>query len=319
MKAIIYTQYGPPEVLKLTEVARPVPQKNEVLIRVYASTVTSGDWRMRKAQPFAVRLINGLFKPKRTILGTEFAGEVEAIGPMVGEFKVGDAVYGATGMKMGTNAEYICMPESDAIAHKPSNLSFEEAAAIPFGGTAALVFLRDKGKIEAGEKILVYGASGSVGTAAVQLAKSFGAEVHGVCSTQNVELVQALGADRVFDYKKEDFAQSGEAYDLIFDTVGKSPFSACVKALKPKGRYLRAVHLSLSPLLRGLWVSLTSSKKVIGGVAMERKADLVFLKDLIEAGQMRAVIDRSYPLAQTAEAHAYVEKGHKKGNVVLTV
>ena len=319
MKAIVCTKYGSPDVLQLKQVVKPTPKDNEVLIKIYATTVTSGDCRMRKADPFAVRFINGLTRPKKiTILGNELAGKIEAVGNNVKLFKTGDKIFGQTGMQLGANAEYICLPEDGAVAIKPVNLTYEEAASIPFGGSTALHFLR-KGNIGSMQKVLIYGASGSLGTAAVQLAKYFGAEVTGICSTANVEVVKSLGADTVIDYTKEDFIKNSQSYDIIFDTTGKSPFSGCVKSLKQKGVYLRAVHMTLSPIIHGLWTSMTSSKKVVGGVATGRKENLVFLKELIEAGKLKPVIDRRYPIEQIAEAHRYVDKGHKKGNVVITV
>lgn len=318
MKAIEYTRYGAPDVLKLTEVAIPVPQDNEILIRIFATAVSSGDVRLRKADPFAVRLLFGFLKPKKKILGVVLAGQVEAVGKDVTLFKEGDQVFGSTGLGLGTYAEYICLPQHGALAAKPANLTYKEAAAIPFGGTTALSFLR-KGKIQRGQKVLIYGASGAVGTSAVQLAKYFGAEVTAVCSTSNLELVRSLGADKVIDYTKDDLSQQSERYDIILDTVGKSPFSNCVSLLKTNGYYLRVVHMALSAILRGLWISMTTGKKVIGGGITETSEDLVFLKELVEAGKLRAVIDRSYSLEEIVEAHTYVEKGHKKGNVIVTI
>ena len=318
MKAVIYTKYGSPEVLHLKEVEKPIPRANEVLIRIYATSVTSGDVRMRKADPWFVRLMLGLTRPKITILGVVLAGEIEAIGKDVTLFKEGDPVYGMTIKHFGAYAEYKCLPEDGILALKPVSLTYKEAAAMPFGDTTALHFLR-KAKIKAGQKILIYGASGAVGTSAVQLSKYFGAEVTGVCSTANVAMVKSLGADKVIDYTKEDFSKNGEVFDIIFDTVGRSPFSTSVKSLKKNGYYLRVVHMALSPVIRGLWVSLTSGKKVIGGVANVKAKDLVFLNNLIEAGHLKPVIDKSYPLEEIVEAHQYVEQGHKKGNVVITI
>jgi NADPH:quinone reductase-like Zn-dependent oxidoreductase len=252
------------------------------------------------------------------ILGVEFAGKVESIGKNVKLFKKGDEVFGSARFGFGTYAEYKCIGEDEVIALKPSNVTFEEAAAVPFGGLTSLHFLR-QANIEKGQKVLIYGASGSLGVAAVQLAKSFGADVTGICSTANLELVKSPGADKVIDYTKEDFTNNGVIYDVIYDTVGKSPFSGSVKSLKDKGYYLRAVYISPSSLARGLWTKITTSKKVIGGIADDTKEKLLFLKELIEAGKYKPVIDRRYPLEQIADAHRYVEGGHKMGNVVITI
>ena len=324
MKAIVFTQYGSPDVLQLKEVAKPTPKENEVLIRVHASTVTSGDYTYRSS-PLSVRIMAlfagmniGLMKPKNSIIGVEFAGEIEAIGEDVTLFKKGDQVFGDTGPDFGANAEYVCMPEDGALAIKPANMSYEEAAAAPRGAKTALFFLRDKGNLQSGQEVLIYGASGSVGTFAVQLAKHYGAKVTGVCSTTNLELVKSLGADKVLDYTREDFTNNGQSYDVIYETVGKTSVSDGKSSLKESGIYL-AGTTGLSPMLQMAWTSMIGSKKVLFAVAPLKQEDLVFLKELIEAGKIKSVIDRSYPLEQTAEAHRYASKGHKKGNVVITV
>ena len=318
MKAIVCTKYGSPDVLQLNEVEKPTPKDNEILIKILATAVSSGDIHLRKADPFPVRLFFGLTKPKKPILGYVFSGEIEAIGKDVKLFKIGDRVFGTTGMSCGAYAEYICLPESGVLAIKPPSMTDEEAAAVPFGGNTALYFLR-KGQIQHGQKVLIYGASGAIGTAAVQLAKYyFGAEVTGVCSTANLAMVKSLGADRVIDYTQSDFSSNGETYDVIFDTVGKSSFASSIRSLKKTG-YLILAAAGLPEMMRGLWSSMTSSKQVISGVMSEKAEDLIFLKELIEAGKLKSAIDRSYPLERIAEAHSYVEQGHKQENVVITV
>jgi len=322
MKAIVYERYGPPDVLQLKEVGKPIPKDNEVLIKIHATTVTSGDWRVRSLNVpvgfgLISRLVFGVSKPRQPILGTELAGEIELVGKDVRKFKVGDQVFGFSGARMGCHAEYKCMPENGAVALKPPNLTYHEAAAISFGGTTALDFFR-RGKLQSGERVLVNGASGGVGTAAVQLAKHFGADVTGVCSTANVELVRSLGANHVIDYTKEDFTQNGETYDVIVDTAGTAPFSRSKGSLKKGGRLLLVLG-GLPDMLRIPWVSMMSSKKIIAGPAAERVADLRFLAKLAEAGEFKPVIDRRYPFEQIAEAHRYVDTGRKKGNVIITL
>lgn len=325
MKAIVYTEYGPADVLKLKEVPKPTPRDNEVLIKVHAATVTTGDVNMRgftfvpPGFGFLPRLMFGLRKPKKNILGVEAAGVIESIGRNVSLFKPGDQVFGINSGDIGAYAEYVCWPEKRALAIKPSTITYEEAAAVPFGAGTALYFLRDLAKIQPGQRILINGASGNVGVYAVQLAKYYGAEVTGVCSTANVELVRSLGADKVIDYTKEDFRKYGEKYNIIFDTVvGKTSFSLYENSLKPKGLYL-AVAGGLREMGQMLWTSIRGGKKVLAGSPSERKDELMFIKKLIDTGKIKPVIDRRYPLEQTADAHRYVDTGRKRGSVVITV
>ncbi|HEX9921461.1 MAG TPA: NAD(P)-dependent alcohol dehydrogenase [Anaerolineae bacterium] len=323
MKAIVYTKYGSPDVLELKEVEKPTPKDNEVLIKIYATTVETTDAIFRQGNNFSARLFTGLFKPKFTRPGGEFAGEIKAVGKDVTRFKEGDQVFGTTAPSFGAHAEYICLPEDGAMAIKPANLTYEEAVSFHPGALTALPNLRDAANIQSGQEVLINGASGSIGTSAVQLAKVFGAEVTGVCSTANVDLVKSLGADKVIDYTKEDFTRTGQTYDIIFDTVGKSSFSQSKRALKPGGIYLTTV---ITPAILGqmLWTSKFGSKKakiLFAGLrsVSEKNEDLAFFLELVEAGALKPVIDRRYPLEQIAEAHRYVDTGHKKGNVVITV
>lgn len=319
MKAIVYTKYGFPNVLQLKEVEKPEPKHNEILIKIKATAVNSGDVRLRKADPFAIRLFFGLFKPKINILGVVFSGEIESIGSAIQRFKVGDEVFGHTNMSFGTYAAYKCFPENGSIALKPTIITHQEAAVIPFGGVTALYFLK-KASIKKGQKVLIFGASGAVGTAAVQLAKHFGAIVTGVCSTANVDLVKAIGADKVIEYTKEDFTKSGETYDVIFDTVNKMNLSDSLKSLKITGTLILSAA-GLSEMIQSSRISITSSKKikVLTGIINHTAEDINFLKNLIEAGQLKPVIDRTFSLEQMVEAHTYVEKGHKKGNVAIEI
>lgn len=322
MKAVVYERYGPPDVLELKQVEKPAPKDNEVLIKIHATTVTSGDLRARSLDVPAgfgliSRLVFGVFRPRQPILGSELAGEVEAVGKDVSKFKVGDPVFAFSDTDMGCYAEYRCMPEDGKLARKPGNLTYEQAAALSFGGTTALYFLR-KGNIQRGEKVLVNGASGAVGTACVQLARYLGADVTGVCSTANVERVKSLGATQVIDYIQEDFTQNGQTYDVIVDTVGTAPFSRSKASLNERGRLL-LIFATLPDMLRTPWVSMTSKKKVIAGVAFGKPEDLLFLAKLAEAGEFKPVIDRRYPLERIVEAHRYADTGRKKGNVIITL
>jgi NADPH:quinone reductase-like Zn-dependent oxidoreductase len=334
MLAVVWTRYGPPEVLQLKEVEKPTPKANEVLIRIVATTVTSGDCEQRSLNlPILYRLpmrtYVGLRRPKRiTVLGMELAGEIEAAGKDVKGFQAGDPVFAATGFtRMGTYAEYICLPEESgegALAKKPANMSYEEAAAVPVGGLEALAFLR-QGNVQRGHKVLINGAGGTIGPFATQLAKHFGAEVTGVESTGKLAMLRSIGADKVIDFTQEDFSNSGETYDFIIDLVGKASFSDCMRSLKQNGIYLIA-YPGLLQMLRGRWRAMISrlptrqaGKKVLFGRAYPKNEDLLFLKELVEAGKLKTVIDKHYPLEQVAEAHRYVETGQKTGNIVITV
>jgi NADPH:quinone reductase-like Zn-dependent oxidoreductase len=317
MRAVVYDSYGPPEVQRLEDVERPVPNEDEVLVKIHATTVNRTDCGWRSAKPFFTRVFIGLLRPKRKILGMEVSGEVEAVGAAVTEFEVGDDVFGVKGF--GAHAEFICMRESGPLAHKPAGLTFEEAAAVCDGACIALSCLRPA-DLRTGQKIVIYGASGSIGTAAVQLAKYLGADVTAVCNTKNLELVRSLGADRVIDYTKEDFTKNGETYDVVFDAVGKHSFRKCRRSLKPGGIYIETDlgfmwHVPILALVTR-WIG---DKKVTLGISRYTKKDVLFLKELIEAGSYRAVIDRRYPLEDVVEATRYVEMGQKTGNVVLTL
>ncbi|KXH73873.1 MAG: hypothetical protein AM326_10280, partial [Candidatus Thorarchaeota archaeon SMTZ-45] len=321
MKAVVFEKYGPPEVLQLKKIEKPTPKENEVLIKIYATSVTAADWRMRKPDPFLARMMNGIFAPKKfNILGIELAGVVEAVGNEVTKFQPGDEIFGTTGFTFRAYAEYVCIPEDSdgndgSITHKPTNLTFGEAAVIPVGADTALFFLRTQGNIQPGQKVLIYGASSSVGSYGVQLAKHFGAEVTAVCSASNHEWVKELGADKMIDYRMEDFTQSGETYDAIFDAVGKLSLSGSMKALKDGGVFLDAVHM-MRRSVQAKFAPKKNNKRILGGTATGLHEDLIYFKELIEAGHLKPVIDRTYPLEEIVEATRYVETGRKKGNVV---
>ena len=328
MKAIVWTKYGPPDVLELREVEKPVPKDNEILIKIYATTVTAGDCEMRQLKfPFylgiPMRFWQGFFKPKdNAIMGTELAGEIEAVGADVKKFKEGDQVFGAAGMNLGTNAEYICLPEEPGeteggVAIKPANMNYAEAATVPFGGRDALHFLR-LGNLQPGQKMLINGAGGSIGTFAVQLAKLDGVEVTAVDSAAKLDMLSSIGADHVIDYTQEDFTKNGEIYDIIFDVVGTVSFSHSAGSIKEDGTYLLANPIR-GQLLRGPWTRMRSNKKVVLQTASGTVEDLVYLRELIEDGMIKTIIDRTFPLEQIVEAHKYVETGQKMGNLVITV
>ena len=322
MKAAIYKTYGPPEVLKIEEIEKPVPKDNEVLIKVYSTTVTAVDSIFRNGKSFFARMTTGITKPKNKILGSEFAGDIEAIGNNVRSLKPGDKVMGDSSIKSNTYAEYVCLRDDEPLVLLPSNLSYEEAASICYGSLTALPFLRDNGQIQKGYTVLIIGASGAVGTFAVQIAKYFGAEVTGVCSNANVEMVKSLGANKVIDYTKQDFTTSNEKYDIIFDTVGKSSFGKCKSSLKENGKYLTTV-VGIRILFQMLITSRAKKKAIIAFTGLrstvERSKDLVFIKEMIEKGKLKPVIDRKYKLEDIVEAHKYVDQGHKKGSVIISL
>jgi NADPH:quinone reductase-like Zn-dependent oxidoreductase len=324
VKAIIHTAYGPPDELQLKEVDKPIPKANEVLIKIHATTVTTSDCNVRnftftpKLFLLPMRMQFGFKKPKIKILGIDLAGELEAVGADVKRFKEDDQVFGTPDLAMGAHAEYICVPENGVLTTKPINTTWEEAATIPLAANTALYFIRDLGNIQTGSIVLINGASGGIGTFAVQLAKYYGADVTGVCSTRNMEMVKSLGADKVIDYTQDDFTKSKETYDVIFDAIGKSSYSRCKNSLKKNGIYLTTLP-TMVIILQSLLTSINGGKKVKFGDAVPKVENLNFLKGLIETRKIKPVIDRSYPLERTAEAFQYVEKGHKKGNVVITV
>lgn len=329
MNAIVYTKYGAPDVLHLKEITKPTPEANEIMVKICATTVNYGDLIARNFGNVSPREFNmpaplwlpariafGLKKPKNPILGSEFSGEVAAVGKDVKRFKVGEQVFGYLGHSKGAYAEYLCMPEDGVVAIKPTNMNHAEAATFPYGGIMALNILR-KANIQPGQKVLIIGTSGGIGSAAVQLTKfHFEAEVTGICSTPRLAYVKALGAEKVIDYTQEDFTQNGKTYDLILDILGRSSFSQCKGLLKANGRYLLA-SFKTKQLVQMLWTSMVGSKKVICALAPEKTEDLLFIKELVEAGKIKSIVDKCYPMEETAEAHWYVEKGQKTGNIVI--
>ena len=318
MKAIVYKKYGSPDVLEFKEVEKPTPKDNEVLIKVCATSVTAADCLMRRGDTLISRVFLGFIKPRRRILGTEIAGEIEKTGKNVTRFQEGDQVYGFTGFGLGAYAEYNCMPENGSLVLKPTNMNYNEAVAVVDGASTALFFLKDKANIQNGQKVLIIGASGSIGTFAIQIAKYFGAEVTGVCSTVNLDLVKSLGADKVIDYRKDDFTKNDEKYDIILDTVGKNSFSQSKQCLNKNGKYLLTAG-GLRDRLLMLWTGIFGGKKMITGMSIEKTESLIFIKKLIEEERIKLVTDRCYKLEKIAKAHDYVEKGHKKGNVIINV
>jgi 2-desacetyl-2-hydroxyethyl bacteriochlorophyllide A dehydrogenase len=317
MKAIICTAYGNPEVLQMQEVEKPTAKINEILIKIKATSVTSGDARIRRADPYIIRLIFGYKKPRKSILGVVIAGEIEAVGSNVTKFKVGDKVFGSTGMAFGAYAEYTSLSQDAVLAKIPNNITFEQAAAIPFGATASIHFLR-KGNIKQNIKVLIYGASGALGTAAVQLAKNYGAHVTAVCSTTNIELMKSLGADEVIDYTNTDFSKNGMMYDIIYDTVDKCDYNKAINSLTNKGTLMMA-SAEFGTILKSIYVNMFTKKTVLSGVIKETTEDMNYFKELIETNKLIPVIDKTYALKNMTDAHAYVDGGHKKGNVIVTI
>jgi NADPH:quinone reductase-like Zn-dependent oxidoreductase len=321
MKAILHTKYGPPELLELKEVEKPTPQEDELLVKVQASSVNPRDWHFMRADPFPVRLFAGLLKPKNTIIGSDMAGRVDDVGVNVKQFKLGDEVFGDIGESGGgAFAEYVSVPEN-AVVLKPDTMTFDEAAAVSAGALAALQGLRDQGQIQPGQKVLINGASGGVGTFAVQIAKSFGAEVTGVCSTRNLDMVRSLGADQIIDYTQEDFTENGQRYDLIIDNVGNpSVYKRFYKrSLNPEGMCVIVAGTFYLRFIRGPWMSMTGSNKIVTYETIPNQKDLITIKELLEAGKVVPVIDRRYPLSEVPEAIRYLEEGHARGKVVITV